>query len=257
MLGNLLPSLRHFLNTKHSVFSSSKSFHLASTTAHKHSWIIDTGDTDHMVGSVHLLTTIIDVISSHVNLPNGQKALVTHIGTVRLTATLVLTNVLCVPSFLFNLLSVSKLIASLPRCLIFLQKFCFIQNLPSWGTIGVGEERHGLFYLLQSAPSVPALSVISALSINNVSNAIWHYRLGHLSSSRLSLLHKSVPAISITPDHVCTVCPLAKQKRLPFVDSNSVSNVIFQLIQCGIWGPFSVKSTNGSQYLLTIVDDHS
>jgi hypothetical protein len=257
MKGILIPSLRHCLNNKHSVFYSSQTFHIASTHSPKHSWIIDTGATDHMMGSIHFLTTITAIVSSHVNLPNGQKALVTHIGTVRLSSTLVLTNVLCVPSFSFNLLSVSKLIANLSCCLIFLHKHCFIQNLISWGTIGVDEERDGLFYLLHSDPPVPVSSVFSVLSINNVSDDLWHYRLGHLSSSRLAIFHKFVPVISVNPNHICTVCPLAKQKRLPFVDSNSVSNIIFDLIHCDIWGPFSVKSTNNSQYFLTIFDDHS
>jgi hypothetical protein len=48
---------------------------------------------------------------------------------------------------------------------------------------------------------------------------------------------------------------LAKQHRLPFQDSNSISKNCFDLIHCDIWGPFSVKSTNGSSYFLTIVDD--
>jgi hypothetical protein len=257
MQGNLLPSLRHCLNNKHSVFYSSHSFKIASTNAHRNSWIIDTGATDHMVGSIPFLTTITATVSSHVNLPNGQKALVTHISTVQISATLVLTNVLCVPSFTFNLLSVSKLLASHSCCLIFLHQHCFIQNLVSWGTIGVGEERDGLFYLLQNDPSVHVPFVFSALSINNVSDDIWHYLLGHLSSSRLALLHKYVPTISVNPEHICTVCPLSKQKRLPFSDSHSVSHFIFELIHCDIWGLFSVKSTNGSQYFLTIVDDHS
>jgi hypothetical protein len=256
MQGNLLPSLRHCLNNKHSVFYSSHSFKIASTNAHRNSWIIETGATDHMVGSIHFLTTITATVSSHVNLPNGQNTLVTHIGTVQISATLVLTNVLCILSFTFNLLSVSKLLASHSCCLIFLHQHCFIQNLVSWGTIRVDDERDGLFYLLQNDPSVHVPFVFSALSINNVSDDIWHYRLGHLSSSRLALLHKYVPAISINPDHICTVCPLSKQKHLPFFDIHFVSHFIFELIHCDIWGPLSVKSTNGSQYFLTIVDDH-
>jgi len=152
LTGKLIPSLRHCLSNKHSVFYFSHSFRIASTNTSKHSWIIDTGATDHMVDYVHFLTTITTIVSSHVNLPNGQRALVTHIGTVCLSSSLILTNVLCVPSFSFNLLSVNKLIVNLSCCLIFVPKHCFIQNLISWGTIGVGEERDGLFYLLQRDP---------------------------------------------------------------------------------------------------------
>jgi hypothetical protein len=181
------------LNKIHYVFYSSSTFTVASKYHHKQPWIIDTGATDHMVSSIHHFTTITAVISSHVKLPNGQFALVTHIGTVKFSDSLILTNVLCVPSFSFNLISASKLIKSTLCCLIFIPKFCFVQNLTSWETIGVGEENDGLFYLVRSE-SVPLVS--SVVSIKNVTSDIWHYRLGHLSSSRLSLLHNSVPNIS-------------------------------------------------------------
>jgi hypothetical protein len=95
----------------------------------KSSWIIDTGATDHMISTVSLFTSIIATISSRVKLPNGNYAIVTHIGTVKLSEHLTLHDVLCVPSFSFNLISASKLIKYLNCCLIFLANFCFIQNL--------------------------------------------------------------------------------------------------------------------------------
>jgi len=62
-----------------------------------------------MVCSISFLTTITAIISKSVKLPNGQFASVTHVGTVKISASLTLTNVLCVPSFSFNHISVSKL----------------------------------------------------------------------------------------------------------------------------------------------------
>lgn len=59
-------------------------------------WIIDTGAIDHMVCSISHLSTITGLINASVKLPNGDKALVTHLGTVRLSEKLVLTNVLCI-----------------------------------------------------------------------------------------------------------------------------------------------------------------
>ena len=91
-------------------------------------WVIDTGATDHIVYSIHLLTDF-TVVNCVVALPNGETALVTHIGSICLFENLVLTNVLCVPSFSFNLLSVSQLTKKMHCCLIFLSTFCFIQDL--------------------------------------------------------------------------------------------------------------------------------
>ena len=88
-------------------------------------WVIDTGATNHIVYSIHLLTDF-TVVNCVVALPNGETALVTHIGSICLFENLVLTNVLCVPSFSFNLLSVSQLTKKMHCCLIFLSTFYFI-----------------------------------------------------------------------------------------------------------------------------------
>lgn len=48
-------------------------------------------------------------LSSSVRLPNGSKLPISHIGSVTLTPSITLSNVLCVPHFQFNLLSVLNL----------------------------------------------------------------------------------------------------------------------------------------------------
>ncbi|KAL4184714.1 hypothetical protein AMTRI_Chr10g226870 [Amborella trichopoda] len=63
-------------------------------------WIVDTGTSDHMIIYTSLFHSSAPV--SHiapVKLPNGSFASVTHIGSVLLTPTLCLHQVLCVPSF--------------------------------------------------------------------------------------------------------------------------------------------------------------
>ncbi|KAF9684543.1 hypothetical protein SADUNF_Sadunf04G0129000 [Salix dunnii] len=101
---SLLSSASFSLNPKHSVFSISH----ALVDIHRHqieSWIIDTGATDHMINTISLFTSITAIISSHVKLPNGNYASVTHIGTVKISEHLILHDVLYVPSFSFNLIS--------------------------------------------------------------------------------------------------------------------------------------------------------
>ena len=75
----------------------------------RNTWVLDIGATNHFVCSVHLLTTITATTRFLVQLPNKELAQVTHIGIVVLSYSLALTNVLCVPSFTFNLLYVSTL----------------------------------------------------------------------------------------------------------------------------------------------------
>ena len=83
--------------------------------------------------------------------------------------------------------------------------------------------------------------------------------MGHPSSSRLHLINSIIPDVIFCDKElpVCTVCPLAKQKRLPFPNENNICSSIFDLVHCDIWGPFSVPSINGFKYFLTIVDDCS
>jgi hypothetical protein len=97
-----------------------------------------------MISCVSLFTTITALVSTSVKLPNGDLVSITHIGTVQISEHLILTNVLYVPSFSFNLISVAKLIKQLKCCLILINNYCFIQNLVKWRTIGVGEEKDGL-----------------------------------------------------------------------------------------------------------------
>ena len=94
------------LNFKHSVFSTL----LVNRKAYNmETWVIDTRATDQIVCSVSLLTLIIAILHSMVQLPNGESAVVTLVGTIQLSSHLILTNVLCVPSFSFKLLSVSSM----------------------------------------------------------------------------------------------------------------------------------------------------
>ena len=114
------------------------------------SWIIDTGATNHMIHLVTQLTFITSIVNTCVYLLNGEQALVTHVGIVHIFSTLVLTDVFCVPSFGFNLISVSKFTKNLFCCLIFLGHCYFIQDLAQWSMIGQGRESNGL-YLLDSS----------------------------------------------------------------------------------------------------------
>ena len=125
----------------HSVLSAQ----IVDRTTYKSSdWFIDTGATDQMVHSVSILTTITSTLHIFANLPNGEKALVTHIGIVQVSNTLTFYGVLCVPSFSFNMISVTQFTRVTLCCLIFLGSFCFIQDLVHWNTISLGRESRGL-----------------------------------------------------------------------------------------------------------------
>jgi len=82
-----------------------KSLHLLS--AIKDFWIIDSGATDHVCHNLNAFTTCTKIKSVLISLPNGQTVYASYYGLVKFCAKLYLTNVLYVPQFQLNLISVS------------------------------------------------------------------------------------------------------------------------------------------------------
>ncbi|OIT38548.1 hypothetical protein A4A49_59384, partial [Nicotiana attenuata] len=80
-------------------------------------WILDSGASHHMTfNKTHLQNITYLPYPVLVKLPNGYKVKVTEIGDVILTPKIVLYRVLFVPSFKFNLVSISSLAINL-RCI--------------------------------------------------------------------------------------------------------------------------------------------
>ncbi|XP_055824271.1 uncharacterized protein LOC129892727 [Solanum dulcamara] len=63
--------------------------------------------------------------------------------------------------------------------------------------------------------------------------------------------------VDISDSSPCTVCPLAKQTKVPFPVSNHTSKTLFDLVYCDVWGPYKVPTHNGMKYFVTVVDDYS
>jgi hypothetical protein len=84
------------LNPRYSIFSV-----LVNITTHSNqknnTWIVDTGATDQVINCSSLFTTITAIVSTQANLPNGAKAFVTHISTVKLSDNLTLIGVCVYP----------------------------------------------------------------------------------------------------------------------------------------------------------------
>ena len=133
-----IPCIHYCLNAlthTHNKFSS-----------HHIPWIIDTGATDHMIYCPSFFTTITSIASHLVALPNGTHVPATHTSKIQLTPSICLTQVLCVPSFNFNLILVKKMTTNLTCSVIFFSNLFVIQDLLSWTTIGKGEVRNGLYH---------------------------------------------------------------------------------------------------------------
>ena len=162
-------------------------------------------------------------------------------------------------------MSVSQVTRDLNCSVTFFPHWCTLQDLTTRTTIGLGEQRNGLYYLVALAlekpkpqtPFVAATSCRSPSSQVTSSTTLWHRRLGHLSSSRLDFEAKHLLNFPFQSNNACDVCALAKQSRLLFSVSSISSVRPFELIHCDIWGSYKIASLSGAKYFLTIVDDYS
>ncbi|XP_019462962.1 PREDICTED: uncharacterized protein LOC109361889 [Lupinus angustifolius] len=221
------------------------------------SWILDSGATDHICHSLFAYQNYKRIKPLSITLPNGNQVTANYAGTIIFSDLLYLDNVLYVPMFSFNLISISRLITSLGCTLTFLTNHCQIQDPHSLRMIGAAEQRGGLYVLKDYSKNYHKPHIINTYARND-NHHFWHSRLGHIPGNKMITMQTQFPFMkynkSIDP---CEVCQLAKQKRLPYPNSNTISIHAFDLIHVDIWGPISIPSTFGHRYFLTIVDDIS
>jgi hypothetical protein len=120
--------------------------------------------------------------------------------------------------------------------------------------IGLAEAFEGLYYLKLHDKNVNVAAVNCPSTTTIPAQAIWHFRLGHLSATRLSVLHSKFPYISVDHKGICDVCHLARHKKLPFPHSFNKAGSPYELLHVDIWGPIGTQSIHGYSYFLTILD---
>lgn len=243
----------HAPNTPASAFQFCGNSLLTSTPVPSQTWIIDSGATHHICNNLSLFSHSNHVTNTILTLPTGQSIHINKIGSVTLSHSLCLGNVLYVPNFKFNLLSISALTLQHGYGVNFLTHTCVIQDLTLGLMIGKGRRLHNL-YILELEDN--QCNIVASNSVSSMYD-LWHKRLGHPSLVKTQILHQelSIPYSVFDHDFHCEVCHLAKQKRLPFVSHKNMSVEPFALIHIDIWGPFHIQTLSGHKYFLTIVDD--
>jgi hypothetical protein len=204
------------------------------------SWIIDRWATYHISSSSKLLLrTDKNCSLPSVLLSSGQKAKIVTKGSLPLNSVYYLHNVLCVPTFKVDLMSVSRLTKGLNCSVTFFSYWCILQDLATRRMIGLSKQRDGLYYLVALATKT---SMIKSTSPKNLpacnttisSTDLWHNRLGHISPHRLNLIANNFLNFSAQFHDVCPICPLANQSHLPFSPSVISSTKPFEKIHCDI-----------------------
>ena len=159
------------------------------------SWIIDSGATSHVCADISKFQEVFAASDLTVSLPNGTTFPIMHTGTIRLSDTLVLHDVLHVPSFHFNLISVHSLLHRNNCSAYFFLDYCFLQDRSQASMIGKGDVFHTLYILnLQASCSALFPALCGSLSIDG---SVWHFCLGHPSTAKLMLRVFKAPKTNV------------------------------------------------------------
>lgn len=217
---------------------------------------MDSGATDHMTATLRLLTNVKEV-STHqtIKLPTGDTAVISHIGDVTLSNGLTLNEVLYVPKFNHNLLSIHKLAHDNDCQVVFYPEKCLMLDSISNEAKGMGILKNGLYYM--ACDSDKECNQITTAQTDSSEYAIWHNRLGHAPMSKIMSISTVKNHISSVPPHICITCPIARFTKLPFNSSLSHAGSNFELIHADIWGPYKVHTRGKYRYFLILVDDCS
>nr|XP_009777462.1 PREDICTED: uncharacterized protein LOC104227031 [Nicotiana sylvestris]XP_016446154.1 PREDICTED: uncharacterized protein LOC107771318 [Nicotiana tabacum] len=192
-------------------------------------WIIDSGATNHMVFNLDFFTDFMEIPKGEgrkVQLSTGETSRITHLGSSSILNGLPIKNVLYVPQFRYNLLSVSQHTRDIGCFIVFFPAWCLFHDIYNGKVKGIGKLEEGLYVLdlkHKSNLKLPIGVITSALVINRISGSLWHKRLGHI--------------------------PLDALKRLPAFHNKAFVDYV--------WGPFKVPTFDDKRYFLTLVDDFS
>ena len=179
-------------------------------------WIIDSGASDHMTGNKALLTKIVPLHLCNIKLPTGKTAQISHKGNVYVNDQIALKNVLYVPDFQRNLLSVRKLSMDLGCNVVFSSDCCHLLENDTSHVMLIGRMMHGLYYFLDPSshssviPNKQKPLVATSFQIPShildtptlKSITLWHNRLGHTPLKNLS----HIPELSSLPTHTIDLC---------------------------------------------------
>lgn len=251
------------------------------------SWYIDSGATSHMCCDRSVMCDFVKSKSLEVKVANGDKLYTEGTGTVRIKlangAIKTVSNVYYVPKLSGNLLSVSsmvkkgfKVVFSFSGCHVYdngvevvsatLDKGMYKLNIaetlsatPSTVTDTPQEARENL--VVNAAVECGNYETETEPTPAEISEKVWHRRLGHLNRRSMKLLNQGmVSGISYNDStfEPCVACIQGKQNRLPFPKkSYNRATEPLELVHTDLCGPMPCSSLSGSKYFLLFIDDFS
>jgi len=180
-------------------------------------WIIDSGATHHVSYDRNLFESLSDGLTNEVTLPTGSNVKIAGNGVIKLNSNLTLKNVLYIPEFRLNLLSVSQQTKDIKCKIYFDEDCCVIQDPIKEQKIGRGNQIGGLYVLDTSSVECTSVDINSSVTEKQYCNAVvdsalWHSRLGHPSYEKNDVLHDVLGLPKRNKEDLvhCSICQKAK-----------------------------------------------
>jgi GAG-pre-integrase domain len=162
-----------------------------------------------------------------------------------------LHNILHVPSFTKNLLSLSQLLFDNSLIIDFSSNACFIKDRLTSTPLLQAKLHNGL-YSIRLPMSFPPQAFLGA----QVSADVWHARLGHPSTSTtLEVLNSNALPCSSKHLSLCQNCCMIKSHKLPFTFNTIFSCAPLEIVHSDLWGRSPVMFHNGFHYYIIFIDD--
>ena len=241
----------------HMVGNASLSIAFSVLPGKSQTWLFDSAYYNHMTPHSSLFSKLDPAPHTlNIHIADGSTMHENSLSFVS-TSNLSVPGVFHIPDISYNLCSMRQL-AELGYRLIFYCSGCIVQDPKTRQELGIGP-KVGRMFLMDNLHLPPVAPVSIAAAVSSLpSLALGHSCLGYAPSSRVQKLASKGLLGSMSKDNFdCTSCQLGKQLALPFNNSESISNSIFELIHYDVWGPSLVASIGGSRYFVVFIDNYS
>ncbi|CAL9013344.1 unnamed protein product [Prunus brigantina] len=226
-----------------------------------HSWYIDSGCSNHMIGDEGLLVNIQRDLTSKVKMGTGEVVPVAGKGTLVIKTKLGkkhIYEVMLVSGLEENLLSVGQMMEH-GYHLVFGGNMVSVYDNQSLENLIVKVQmtNNRCFPLTM----MPASELVLKASVTYCFQT-WHKRLGHLNERSIKLLENQgmvhgLPHLE-QMSVVCDGCMQGKQHRDSFpLESTWRASKPLELVHTDICGPMKTESLSGNRYFLLFTDDYT
>lgn len=223
--------------------------HTMSLQSPEDPWNMDTGASTHTSASQGNLSSYFPLSNSNqkIVVGNGHGIPIhgtghTHIATPY--KPLHLNNVLHAPNIIKNLISVRRLTTDNNVSVSF-DPFGFTVSDFQTGMPLMRCNSLGDLYPVTTSPSFVGLT-----------SSLWHGRLGHPGAHVFNSLrnNKFICCEPFNPSVICDSCVLGKQVKLPFLNSQTITLMPFDILHSDLWTS-PVLSSAGHKYYVLFLDD--